>query len=152
MNTNIKRAGRDGNREPANELNNDLNISQNTGNVKEESMDGKQYESHSLEEWCKLIHDNAVYHGWWEENRAFPETIALCHSELSEALEEYRNGNALVYEGENGKPEGIAVEMIDCVIRVLDWFGHEGLDVEEIMAIKHNYNKTRSFRHGGKRC
>ena len=32
------------------------------------------------------IHENAMAHGWWEENRTFPEIVALCHSELSEAL------------------------------------------------------------------
>ena len=34
---------------------------------------------------------NAREHGWWDgEERTFGELIALAHSELSEALEEYR--------------------------------------------------------------
>ena len=99
----------------------------------------------------KEIHKNAVEHGWWDEPRGFGEIVALCHSELSEALEEYRNDKPLIYEV-NGKPEGIAVEMIDCVIRILDWCGKEGIDVEELIKKKHEYNKTRSYRHGGKRC
>ena len=24
------------------------------------------------------IHENAMAHGWWEENRTFPEIVALC--------------------------------------------------------------------------
>ena len=32
------------------------------------------------------VHENAVKHGWWDEERSFGEIIALCHSELSEAL------------------------------------------------------------------
>ncbi len=41
--------------------------------------------------------------------------------------------------------------MIDCLIRILDWCGKEGVDVDEILARKHEYNKTRPYRHGGKK-
>ena len=47
-------------------------------------------------------------------------------------------------------PEGIAVEMADCIIRILDWCGKEGIDIEAILEEKHAYNKTRPYRHGGK--
>ena len=133
----------------------------------------------NLNELAKDIHDNAVEHGWWDEERSFGEVIALCHSELSEALEEYRNDKTMIYckacgieqkceDGEscvaclyshyndvNGikiKPEGIAVELADCIIRILDWCGKEGIDIEQIIHLKHEYNKTRPYRHGGKRC
>lgn len=131
-----------------------------------------------LNELAKEAHQIAVEHGWWEEPPKFEATIALCHSELSEALEEYRNGRPMVWrkcmtcEGDtpcmetgcgdwydgvcelsciSPKPEGIAVEMADCLIRILDWFGHEGLDVDAIVREKMEYNKTRPYRHGGKR-
>jgi hypothetical protein len=42
-----------------------------------------------LNEFAKEIHQNAVEHGWWDTKRTFGEIIALCHSELSEALEEH---------------------------------------------------------------
>ena len=98
----------------------------------------------------KEIHDNSVKHGWWDEPRTFGDIVALCHSELSEALEAYRNNEPMAWDN-NGKPDGVAVEMIDCVIRILDWCGSEGIDVWETLKLKHEYNKTRPYKHGGKK-
>lgn len=82
--------------------------------------------------------------------------------------EAYRDGEELVHgccghctfdgscdhpapAGETGcKPEGVAVEMIDCIIRILDWCGKMGVDVDGVLAMKHAYNKGRPYRHGGK--
>lgn len=109
----------------------------------------------SINELAKEIHKNAVNHGWWDEERSFPEIIALCHSELSEALEEYRDGHPNIYfsiSSDREKPEGIAVEMADCIIRILDWCGKEGIDIENIIKVKHDYNLDRPYKHGGKKC
>lgn len=103
-----------------------------------------------INEMAKEIHYNAIEHGWWDEERSIPEIIALCHSELSEALEEYRNGKSMCYEGEDGKPEGIAIEMVDCMIRIMDFLARESMDIEMLLEIKHHYNVGRPYKHGGK--
>lgn len=123
----------------------------------------------NMNEWAREIHENAVNHGWWETDRELPEILMLIVSELSEALEEYRKGDMIdgriscmhYYSGgvyvANAptvcckKPEGIAVEVIDALIRILDWCGKEGIDVEALVKEKHEYNKTRPYKHG-KRC
>ena len=53
--------------------------------------------------------------------------------------------------GDGEKPEGIAVELADCIIRILDYCGKEDIDVESILKLKHDYNKTRPYKHGGKK-
>lgn len=103
-----------------------------------------------LNQIAKKIHQNAVDKGWWEEDRNFGEIIALIHTEVSEAFEEYRNRKPMYYEGENGKPEGIAVELIDVIIRVLDYLARENVNIDEILIAKHEYNKKRSYKHGNK--
>lgn len=129
--------------------------------------------STAMTRWAQAIHENAVIHGWWAKSpadaadfhspadagescadgdRPLPEILMLCVCELAESMEEYRNGKPLIYDGEDGKPEGIAVEMVDCMIRILDWMGHNGVDVDELIRKKHEYNKGRPYRHGGKKA
>ena len=125
-------------------------------------MDGKETkigETHfegenlSLNGFAKSVHENAVAHGWWEKEKPLPEIVALCHSELSETLEEYRKGKQpteTYYNGE--KPEGIPSELADCIIRILDYCAEAGIDIEAAMLEKHEYNKSRPYKHGGKIC
>ena len=95
----------------------------------------------SVNELIREIHENATAHGWWEKARDFGEICALIHSELSEALEEYRANRPAFYvegcltltdpEDWNGeKPEGIVTELADAIIRIFDYFGHEGVTLD----------------------
>jgi hypothetical protein len=110
----------------------------------------------TIDEWAKAAHDLAVEKGWWDsEPTNLPERLCLVHSEISEALEEYRNGFApasCTFEGPSRKPVGFGIELADAVIRILDICHHYGISMETCLAMKHEYNKTRPYRHGGKRA
>lgn len=107
-------------------------------------------EQKHIDEFAKEVHRNSVEHGWWDSERELPEIIALCHSELSEALEAYRNGEDMIWIND-GKPDGIGVEMCDCIIRILDYLAYKGFDIGHALKMKHLYNTTRPYKHGGKR-
>lgn len=103
------------------------------------------------------LHACAVNKGWWEPERSVPECLALIHSEVSEALEEYRRcgpGCPLqnTISGENGKPEGLPIELADILIRVFDLAEALGIRLGIALLTKHGFNRTRSQRHGGKHC
>jgi NTP pyrophosphatase (non-canonical NTP hydrolase) len=106
----------------------------------------------TISELVKEAHSLACEKGWWPnvEDFSVPEKLALIHSEVSEALEAYRNGEPLLHVV-NGKPEGMTAELADVVIRVADLCGALGVDLERAIALKHAYNATRPFRHGGKK-
>jgi NTP pyrophosphatase (non-canonical NTP hydrolase) len=120
----------------------------------------------SIAEWQEAVHRTASDKGWWEraacEKKAGPESepegadfhlvatkIALIHSELGEALEEVRSGRFRAYV-EDGKPEGMVVELADAAIRIMDLCGGLGLDLEEALRMKAAYNEGRPYKHGGR--
>ena len=103
----------------------------------------------------KDAHTTAVEKGWWNESkpRSFGDMIALMHSELSEAVEEYRNNEYALYHSENtrkthdGKPVGITSEFADVLIRIFDYCQRENLPLAEVLIDKMVYNTKRAYRH-----
>ncbi|MGW9002220.1 hypothetical protein [Brevibacterium casei] len=77
--------------------------------------------------------------------------VALIHSEASEVLEALRDGSAPThtwYRDSDGKPEGIPSELADIVIRVADFCGAEGIDLERAVEEKLHFNAGRPYKHG----
>lgn len=48
------------------------------------------------------------------------------------------------------KPVGVPSELADIIVRVLDFSGEHGIDIERAVLEKMAYNRTRPFKHGGK--
>lgn len=115
-----------------------------------------------LNELAKDINAWANRNGFYDENnvRGFDGHLMLIVSEAAEALEHWRDGrdeNEVLYvpKTEGGvtlvKPDGIPIELADILIRTLDTMAHHGIDIDQMVALKMDYNKKRSYRNGGKR-
>lgn len=107
----------------------------------------------SLTALQQRIHETARAKGWWDQDRTPAEILCLIHSEVSEALEEVRNGHGvdeIYFEPQRLKPEGVPIELADVVIRVLDYLAYIGVDAEKVIQMKVDYNESRPYRHGGK--
>jgi len=99
------------------------------------------------------VHQNAIDHGWHDKPREIGTTLMLCVCELTEAMEEHRDHrdtDEIYYKGD--KPEGIPIEIADCIIRLLDFCGKENIDIGKAINIKHSFNINRPYMHGNKAC
>lgn len=109
---------------------------------------------------ASLVHENAKAHGWYDTEPSHASVIANIHGELSEAWEEYRKKHPMVWyacgldepgivcienecqvncPSKGDKPEGIAVELADVAIRMLDIAAHRlDLDFDAALEIAGN--------------
>jgi NTP pyrophosphatase (non-canonical NTP hydrolase) len=78
---------------------------------------------------------------WQQTEYKIPAKLALITSEVSEALEAYRQDDAANF----------AEELADTLIRVLDLAIGLGIDLDSAVSAKLAKNKQRGYRHGGKR-
>lgn len=102
----------------------------------------------SLNELATEINGINRANGWqvvkpeeWQDTYKIPGILALIHSEASEALEAFRKDDR----------ENFAEELADVLIRVLDCGGGLGIDLDATVAAKLKKNRSRGYKHGGKR-
>lgn len=132
-----------------------------------------------LGEMQDYVHAINRLNGWFDDQRTFGDEIALLHSEVSEALEEFRDGRMTPwYEvkdpetrqvftepaddlgprvgflttsmGIRPKPIGVPSEMADVLVRLLDICHRYDIDLSAAFREKLAYNATRGHKHGGK--
>lgn len=102
-----------------------------------------------ISELVQKAKENANSHGWfieWDKTTldkkvlSIGDTLCLCHSELSEALEDYRDDNK----------EHFKEEIADEFIRLFHLCGEMNIDIENEIIKKMNKNKLRPINHGRK--
>jgi phosphoribosyl-ATP pyrophosphohydrolase len=99
-----------------------------------------------INELIKICKDVANKHGFtvsWTKtisDMSVPEALCLVHSELSEALEAYRDKNF----------EKFSEEIADSLIRLFHLAGDLGIDLERAINEKIKKNRKRPYLHGRK--
>lgn len=100
----------------------------------------------TMQELAERAHATAKAKGWYDQPRTVLELVALCHSELSEALEEWRMPTAVAFGfHDNGKPWGYGVEIADALIRLLDM--GEYLEPGAIGRLFYNCSLSGALKH-----
>jgi hypothetical protein len=107
----------------------------------------------SLNDLAKEIWDICEEKGW-NQDLILGNMVANLHTEISEAWEHIRAGNdpGDMWYDDNCKPDGFGIELADEIIRILHIAKMYNLNMDKLVKIKMDFNKTRPYRHGNKTC
>lgn len=95
------------------------------------------------------VHSLAVEKGWYESDQHIGVHLANIHGEVSKLNEAMRDR----VRGKSEKiPDFTRAEeaAADIVLRLLDTCEYMGWRLGQAIIAKHEFNKTRPYRHGGK--
>ena len=115
----------------------------------------------AAEEIRKVSSEHGFYAGWGN----VPEKLMLIVTELAEAMEMYRKIKLggyslrvslephpiLPLKNQEELISKFSEELADVQIRLLDLTAALGIDLEKAILEKHEYNKTRPYKHGKER-
>ena len=109
-----------------------------------------EYPTHFEESISFIGHsalEHCIKHGFDVSNKA--EQLLLIHSEISEAAECLRKDDK--QSGHIKNYLAIEEELADAVIRICNYCYANDLRLANAILEKLEFNKTREFRHGGKK-
>ncbi len=95
--------------------------------------------------WCYRQVERSGWAGPGAREVPFLEAMALVHSEVSEAVEAWRDGQAMSWTDEQGKPQGVGSEFADILIRLGHYATIFGINLQAEVERKLEYNATRLY-------
>nr|BFD64942.1 hypothetical protein BdHM001_36230 [Bdellovibrio sp. HM001] len=93
----------------------------------------------------------AISKGFDPRDTTDGDKLMLIVTEVAEAMEDVREGKTKLKIKPNGKPVGLPSELADIIIRTAQYATHLGIDLDEAVLLKMEYNKKRPHKHGGKK-